>query len=165
MLRNIKNFNNCKLRKHLAELLVLSRLDFSDNVFYPLSENLLKKLQRNQFTAASFVTGHYVNSVNTLLKLGWLPMSECQDWHLLKAAHKALYDEHWPRNPRLEAVQHGRCSRSSKTINLKIPLESGTFQDGAAKHFNSLPAAVKSCPDFNTFSKETHNILKAAAAI
>lgn len=30
-----------------------------------------------------------------------------------------------------------------------------TFQDSAAKHFNSLPAAVKSCPDFNTFSKET----------
>ena len=52
-----------------------------------------------------------------------------------------------------------------RTINLKIPLESGTFQDCAAKRFNSLPAAVKSCPDFNTFPKETHKILKAAIDI
>ena len=92
-------------------------------------------------------------------------MSERRDWHLLKAAHKALYDEHWPRNLRRETVQHGRCLRSSETINLKIPLESGTFQDCAAKRFNSLPAAVKSYPDFNTFPKETHKILKAAVDI
>ena len=59
-------------------------------------------------------------------------------------------------------MQHGRCLRSSETINLKIPLKSGTFQDCAAKCFNSLPAAVKFCPEFNTFSKETHKILKAA---
>ena len=164
-LKIIKNFTNFKSRKHLAEPLVLSRLDFSDIVFYPHSENLLKKLQRIQFSAVSFVTGHYVNSVNTLFKIGRLPLSECRDWHLLKAAHKALYDEHWPKNLRLETVQHGRCLRSSETINLKIPLESGTFQDCTAKCVNSLSAAVKSCPDFNAFSKEIHKILKAAVDI
>ena len=78
-LKKIKNFTNYKLRKHLAESLVLSRLGLSDVVFYQLTENLLKKLQRIQFSAASFVTGHYVNSVNTLFKLGWLPMSERRD--------------------------------------------------------------------------------------
>ena len=88
-------------------------------------------------------------------------MSERRGWHFLKAAHKALYDEHWPRNMRLEAS----CLRSSETINLKIALESGTFQDCAAKRFNSLPASVKSCPNLNTFSKETHKILKAAVDI
>ena len=40
-LKKVKNFTNYKLRKDLAESLVLSRLDFSDIVFYPLSENLL----------------------------------------------------------------------------------------------------------------------------
>ena len=65
-LKKVKNFTNYKLRKDLAESLVLSRLDFSDIVFYPLSENLLKKLQHIQFSAASFVTGHYENSMNTL---------------------------------------------------------------------------------------------------
>ena len=78
-LKKILYFTKYKLRKDLAESLVLSRLDFSDIVFYPLSENLLKKLQHIQFSAASFVTGHYGNSVNTLFKLGWLPMSERRD--------------------------------------------------------------------------------------
>ena len=106
-----------------------------------------------------------MKSVNTLFKLGWLPLRERRDWHLIKEAHKALYDEHWPRNLRLEAVQHGRCLRSSETIHLKIPLEAGTFEECAAKPFNSLPAAVKSCPDVNTFSKETHKISKAVVDI
>ena len=53
--KKIKNFTNYKLRKHLAESLVLSPLDFSDIVFYPLSENNIgqcdfceKTIRRNQ---------------------------------------------------------------------------------------------------------------------
>ncbi|RMX53809.1 hypothetical protein pdam_00000430 [Pocillopora damicornis] len=45
-------------------------IEFSDIVFHLLSENLLKKLQHIKFSAASFVTGHYVNPVKTLFKLG-----------------------------------------------------------------------------------------------
>ena len=133
-LKKVKNFTNYKLRKHLAESLVLSRLDFSDIVFYPLSKNLLKKLQHIQFSAASFVTSHYVNSVNTLFKLGWLPMSEHRDWHLLKAAHKALYDGHWPRNLRLETVQHGRWLLSSELLTLKY--------HWSQAHFKAVPLSV-----------------------
>ena len=79
-----------KLRKHLAESLILSRLDFNDIIFYPLTERLINHLQCVQYSAASFVTGKYVNSVDSLFKLGWLPKHECRDWHLLKAVHKAL---------------------------------------------------------------------------
>ena len=53
-MRKIKNFTNYHLRKHLAECLVLSRLDFSDTIFYPITDCLLKRLQRIQFAAASF---------------------------------------------------------------------------------------------------------------
>ena len=62
-LKKVKNFINYKLRKHLTKSLVLSRLDFSDIVFYPLSKNLLKNLQHIQFSAASFVTGHHEYSI------------------------------------------------------------------------------------------------------
>ena len=41
--------------------------------------DLNESLTKLQFSAAGFVTGHYVNSVNTLFKLGWLPMSERRD--------------------------------------------------------------------------------------
>jgi hypothetical protein len=76
-LRKIKNFTTFNLRKHLAESLIISRLDFSDiAVFYPLTEHLLKRLQRIQYSAASFVTGRYVNSIESILKLSWSPMRE-----------------------------------------------------------------------------------------
>ena len=120
-LRKIKNFTNYHLRKHLVECLVLSRLDFNDIIFYPITDCLLKRLQRIQFAAASFVFGRYVNNIDSILKLGWLPMKERREWHVLKAAHKAIYSHDWFRNLQLEQVRHARNLRSSSTINLVIP--------------------------------------------
>ena len=159
-LRKIKNFTPYKLRKHLAESLILSRLDFNDIIFYPLTERLINRLQRVQYSAASFVTGKYVNSVDSLFKLGWLPMRERRDWHLLKAVHKALYSNTWPQSLRLEKVKHTRTLRSSSHINLVTPLTRNTFQDSAATVFNSLPTEVKSCVDPKSFSKQTFEILR-----
>ncbi|KAL9958096.1 hypothetical protein ACROYT_G035065, partial [Oculina patagonica] len=98
ILRKIKNFADFKLRKHLAEALVLSKLDYCDTVFYPLPDFLLKRLQRIQFAAASFVSGlgHYVRDCSDVWKLGWLSVRERRDFHLLKQVHKALYSDHWP---------------------------------------------------------------------
>ena len=53
-LRKIKHFTPNKLRKHLAESPVLSKLDYCDTVMFPLPQHLLKRLQRIQFAAASF---------------------------------------------------------------------------------------------------------------
>ena len=75
-LRKIKKFTPYKLRKHLAESLILSRLDFNDIIFYPLTERLINRLQSVQYSATSFVTDKYVNSVDALFKLGWLPVRE-----------------------------------------------------------------------------------------
>ena len=47
-----------------------------DIVMFPLPQHLLKRLQRIQFAAASFVTGRYVNSFEPLLGLGWLLIRE-----------------------------------------------------------------------------------------
>ena len=29
-----------------------------------------------------------MNNIDSILKLGWLPMKERREWHVLKAAHK-----------------------------------------------------------------------------
>ena len=152
-LRKIKNFTNYHLRKHLVECLVLSRLGFNDIILYPITDCLLKRLQRIQFAAASFVFGRYVNNIDSILKLGWLPMKERREWHVLKAAHKAIYSHDWPRNLQLEQVRHARNLRSSSTINLVIPYASDTFQYSAAALFNSLPSNVKCCDNFKSFRK------------
>lgn len=148
------------LRKHLVECLVLSRLDFNDIIFYPITDCLLKRLQRIQFAAASFVFRRYVNNIDSIPKLGWLPMKERREWHVLKAAHKAIYSHDWPRNLQLEQVKHARNLQSSSTINLVIPHASDTFQYSTAALFNSLPSNVKWCDNFRTFSKQILCILR-----
>ena len=159
-LRKIKNFTNYHLRKHLVECLVISRLDFNDIIFYPITDCLLKRLQRIQFAAASFVFGRYVNNIDSILKLGWLPVKEHREWHVLKAAHKAIYSYDWPRNLQLEQVSNARNLRSSSTINVVILYALDTFQFSAATLFNSLPSNIKCCDNFKSFSKQTLCILR-----
>ena len=65
-LRKLKHFTDFNLRKRLAELLVLSRLDYCDSVFSPLPQYLLKRLQKIEFAAASFVYGRYVNGIGDI---------------------------------------------------------------------------------------------------
>ena len=165
------NFNSLWVQASRRDLSVLaqafhtrsykiSRLDVNDIIFYPITDCLLKRLQRIQFEAASFVFGRYVNNIDSILKLGWLPMKERREWHVLKAAHKAIYSHDWPRNLQLEQVRHARNWRSSSTINLVIPYASDTFQYSAAALFNSLPSNVKCCDNFKSFSKQTLCILR-----
>ena len=142
-LRKIKNLTNYHHRKYLVECLVVSHLDFNDIIFHPITDCLLKRLQHIQFAAASFVFGRYVNNIDSILKLGWLPMKERREWHVLKAAHKAIYSHDWPRNLQLERVKHAKNLRSLGTINLVISYASDTFQYSAASLFNSLPSNVK----------------------
>ena len=72
--------------------LILSKLDYADLVFYPLPQFLLRRLQRVEFAAASFVLGHYVKNFRDVLKIGWLPINERRDLNLLKSCFKALHN-------------------------------------------------------------------------
>ena len=87
-LRKLKHFTDFHLRKRLADSLVLSRLDYCDSVYSPLPGYLLKRLQKIEFAAASFVYGRYVNDIGDILKLNWLPVKERRDFNLLKLTFK-----------------------------------------------------------------------------
>ena len=70
--KTVKYLAKYELRKQLAETLILSKLDYADLVFYPLPQFLLRRLQRVQFAALSFVHDHYVKNFRDILKIGWL---------------------------------------------------------------------------------------------
>ena len=108
IIRKLKNFAGYRLRKHLVESLVLSKLDYCDTVYYPLPEFQLKRLQRVQLVAASFVLSRYVNDINDIVKMGWLPVREWKDFHVLKLVHQALHSPSWPSYVRLNTVKHLR---------------------------------------------------------
>ena len=75
----------------------MSKLNYADLLCYPLSEFLLRRLERVQFAASSVVLGHYVKNFRDVLKIRWLPINERRDLNLLKSRLKALHNtEAWP---------------------------------------------------------------------
>ena len=92
--------------------------------------------------AASFVLSRYVNDINDIVKIGWLPVRQQRDFHVLKLVDKALHSPSWPSYIPLDTVKHLRSLWSGAATRLIIQLERGTFQDSAAKLFNVLPANV-----------------------
>ena len=80
-----------------------------------------------QFAAASFVTGNYVRESKTILKLGWLPITERRELNLLKTTFKAMNYESWPTYLTLEEKMSTRELQSSSARSLVDPKGSWNF--------------------------------------
>ena len=68
--RKLKYLAKYELRKQLAETLIFSKLDYADLVCCYPPQFLLRRLQRVQFVAASFVFGQNVKNCRDVLKIG-----------------------------------------------------------------------------------------------
>ena len=155
VLRKLGNIAPFHLRKQLGETLILSKLDYCDIVFHPLSDSQLKRLQRVQCAATSFDTRKYSNQ-ESVLKLGWLPLKERRDWHLATATFKALHDDQWPNYLRLEDYQPWKPGlRSKNKYFIEQNCVTNTFKQTAAKLFNSLSLPLRSEENFKTFYNGT----------
>ena len=62
----LKNLTTFKLRKQLAKQLILSKINFNDFVYHPITKGETKKLQRFQLAAASLFT---INMLTWKIKL------------------------------------------------------------------------------------------------
>ena len=112
--------------EHLLYSFIRHKLWFNI-VYYPLPEFQLRRLQLVQLEAASFVLNKYVNDINDIVKIGWLPVRHRRDFHALKLVHQALYSPSWPSYVPLDTVKHLRALRSGIATRLIIPMERGTF--------------------------------------
>ena len=74
-LRKLKRFTPYHLRKSLCESLVLSKIDYCNTVYYPLTLQQTKRLLKIQNAAASFVKKRF-SSITDVLDLKWLPVKE-----------------------------------------------------------------------------------------
>jgi hypothetical protein len=163
VLRKLKNLAPFKIRKQLAETLILSRIDYNDAVSNPIPDYLIKRLQRVQLAAAGFVMGHFAD-VADILNLGWLPIAERRDFNLSKLIFKALHEKQWPSYLTLEMYTPNRTLRSSSEHNLTVPLEEGTFQACCAKVYNNLPEEIKLCDSKNIFNGLAKTFFRDIAA-
>ena len=111
VLKTIKRFAPQKTRKHLAEALIISKIDYGNIIYSNTSQNSLIRLQKLLKATCSFVNGRYSNSFDVIL-LGWLPISDRIDFCIIKLAHKALYVTSFPSYLKLSFKKLSRYLRN-----------------------------------------------------
>ena len=104
----IKRFAPQKTREHLAEALIISKIDYRNIVYYYASQNFLMRLQKLLKANFSFVNGGDINSLDVVL-LGWLPINERIDISIIKLACKGLYVMAFPSYLKLSRNLKKNC--------------------------------------------------------
>ena len=51
-----------------------------------------------------------MNDVSKIRRMGWLPVKEGRDFHLLNLVHKALYSPNWPTYVQLKYNTFKLCA-------------------------------------------------------
>ena len=69
VLRRLKHLALFHVRKHLAESLVLSKVNYACSVFHPLPAFQMKRLQRLQNACAGFVTRKFAGVENVVKQI------------------------------------------------------------------------------------------------
>ena len=74
-----------KVRKTLAEALILSKINYCSVVYGQLPRYLINRLQRVQNTTAGYVYGRYAKTLD-VINLNWLPTEENVEMNTVKLA-------------------------------------------------------------------------------
>ena len=90
----LKRYNPYKLRKTLAEALILSKIDYGSVVYQNIPKFLINRLQKVQTISAGYVLHRYPKECGGM-KLGWLPIIERFEFNATKLAFKALHYSEW----------------------------------------------------------------------
>ena len=128
-----------------------------------MPDYLLKRLQKVQNAAASFIVGKFTE-VSGVTVLGWLPVKERIGYSIGKISSQALRDNKWPRYLPLQVKQTTRvlCSGSKGGLELEHSKFEDSFQFNATKVFNNIPNHIK-LMNFKNIKINFKNILLAQA--
>ena len=141
-----------KTRKHLAEVLIISKIDYGNIIYSNASQNFLIRLQKLLKVTCSFVNGRYCNSLDVIL-LGWLPINERIDFCIIKLAHKCLYVTPFPSYLKLSFKKPSRYLRNKDEFLINnYDKKSNTFIGKARTLFNNLRYQIRSISSFKSFS-------------
>ena len=157
-LRKVRRIADYKLRKQLVQSLVLSKLDFNNIIYYPLTHKHLNKLQKVVNCACSYVTSRYCR-VNDVIQIGWLPVKQRQELGLMISAHNSLFKENYPSYLKLEPKTASRVLRNATDTTIRFSVNSSNYEDLAARAFNSLPEDVRSLRQPSAFRKAAKRVL------
>ena len=160
-LRLVKRFTPLKVRKALAQAMVLSLINYGNSIYgHDIPQHLVMRLQKTQNSAASYVLGRYAKEEDNI-NLGWLPIKEQIKYSTVILTFKALNDERWPSYLKVEKVEERRRLRNSDEMKVKIG-EERTFSSHC-KHFNELPKDIRLQRNVNSFKAKAKKFFKDEA--
>ena len=164
-LRSLKQFKRSAsrdLKKSLVQSLVMSKIDYCNEVFANATKISVQRLQKVERAAASVVLNRYCKEKD-VLTLGWLPVKERISLALVKLAHKALYQaENWPSYLELKfkpARARPLRGEEERRSEVDVGADDGTFQSEAGRQFNRLPESIRKEDDFDRFARAASNFL------
>ena len=165
VLKKIKRSAPQKTRKHVAEALIISKVDYGNIIYSNASQNSLIRLQKLLKVTFSFVNGRYRNSLDVIL-LVWLPISERIDFCIIKLAHKALYVTPFLSYLKLSFKKPSRYLRNKDEFLINNYDEnSNTFIGKVRTLFNNLPYQIQTLSSFKSFSREVKKYLLDQAQV
>ena len=152
-----------KVRKTLAEALILSKINYCNMVNDQLPKYLIKRFQRVQNTTAGYVYGRYAKTFD-VISLNWLPIEKNIEMNTVKVVQKSLNNELWSNYLKLALIERIKNLRSS---NLRPTIKQGddyTFQQQATV-YNNVPKDFKEIYDFKAFSRKIKGFYKDKALL
>lgn len=153
-IKRFKRFTPYRVRKTLAESLVLSKLSYCNTVYAQIPQYLKKRIQRVQSCAAGYVLRRYC-TLKDVTSLGWLLVEQRCELDLSIAGFKALNDEKWPDYLSMKKLKFKRTLRSIDNGIMIEPGENGTFNNQVSKVFNDLPKNIRNLDSISTFYSQT----------
>ena len=126
-LKRFERFTPFRVRKTLAETLILSKLNYCNAIYADIPKYMMKRLQRIQICTAGFVLRKFAK-IEDVLNLNWLPMEEQISFTISKYAHQALHCSKWPSYLPVNIVERSRQLRSDENGCTLVTGEPNTFQ-------------------------------------
>ena len=127
VLRKFSRFTPMKVRKTLAEALILSKINYCNVVYGQLPKYLINRLQWVQNATVGYVYGRYAKTLD-VINLNWLPIEKNIEMNTVKLAHKSLNNELWPNYLKLALIERKRNLRSSDLGPIIKQADDYTFQ-------------------------------------
>lgn len=159
VLRYLRRTASFRLRKQLAESLLISRLHYCVSLFWNLSQARIKKLDKLKCRIASFVTQKFATTED-LIQLGWLPMKQQIDFSIMKLAHKSIHNESFPSYLKgFEAKISTRATRSQLDNKLDTKVSEKLFVGKASRLLNELPEPLRMEADHSIFCSSLKKLL------
>ena len=159
VLRYLRRTASFRIRKQLAESLLISRLHYCISLFWNLSQARIKKLDKLKCRIASFVTQKFATTED-LIQLGWLPMKQQVEFNIMKLAHKSIHNEYFPSYLKgFETKISTRATRSQLDNKLDTKVSEKLFVGKASRLLNELPEQLRMEVDHSVFCSSLKKIL------